>query len=55
MPPVGFEPTISVLKRAKTEEKTSPITTEYQNDTQQNIGNNNNVRYYETTDPLSIE
>jgi hypothetical protein len=26
--------------------KTSPITTEYQNDTQQNIGNNNNVRYY---------
>jgi hypothetical protein len=25
------------------------------NDTQQNIGDNNNVRYYETTDPLSIE
>jgi hypothetical protein len=28
---------------------------EYQNDTQQNIVYNNNVRYYETTDPLSIE
>jgi hypothetical protein len=25
------------------------------NDSQQNIDNNNNVRSYETTDPLSIE
>jgi hypothetical protein len=45
----------SGTEKIHTEGKTSPIRTEYQNDTQQNIGNNNNVRYYETTNPLLIE
>jgi hypothetical protein len=42
-------------EKVHTEEKTSPITAEYQNDTQHNIGNYCNVRSYETMDPLAIE